>query len=57
MEGDWDQWMADYPEEVEDLFLEEPDLATYDEADLFDEWLGEEVQRDARPPGAAIEPG
>lgn len=65
MEGDWDQWMADDPEEVEDLFLEEPDLATYDETDLYDElnsesldeWLGEEDQRDARPPGAAIEPG
>ena len=65
MEGDWDQWMADDPEEVEHSFIEEPDLATHDEAHLFDEpnsefldgWLGDEDQLDARPLGTAIDPG
>ena len=65
MEGDWDQWMADDPEDVEDFFLDEPDLATFDEAELDDEYDLEFVEErfeevpepDSRPAGATIEPG
>ena len=65
MEGDWDQWMADDPEDVEDFFLGESDPVTFDEAELDDEydpefieeWFGEEDEPDSRPAGATIEPG